>query len=104
MKNVSNLTKLAELRVKLVDIRISDRFLAGQLPNQLTSLKRLTLSEYRCFDPNPFDGLAWCRAIAAVFPALEELYLNNSAQQRVEAIGAHVHVLGLKKCQLNYRL
>ena len=110
LENLSNLHNLEEFTIAF-PIFIKPEFMAKRAsspkPFQLTSLKRLVLKETK---PNgalqqnylPFDGLAWCRTIHAVFPNLEELSIRTLTQDRLNAIQAHVHLWCLRKCSLDY--
>jgi len=108
--NLSNLHELEALTIYF-PIDIKPQFMANRVstpnPFQLTTVKRLDLThtpivQYDMPSP-PIDGLAWCRAIHAVFPNLEELSLRALNEDSLNAIQAHVHLLRLKKCSLVYR-
>ena len=86
-------------------IDIKPQFMAKRAstpnPFQLTSVSRLYLTNVPkglfAMPSPPIDGLAWCRAIHAVFPNLEELSLEAITEDCFNAIHAHVHLLCLKK-------
>ena len=106
LENLSNLRKLEELVISF-PIDIKPQFMtkraSTQNPLQLTSVKRLVLRdtfEALVTDLPPIDGLTWCRAIHSVFPELEELSVRALTEDRLNAIQAHVRLLGPTKCSL----
>ena len=95
---------MIELYIFNVEITVKQATLAycKMAHNQLASLTRLFLvhkPEEEEVEGSvqktqvDFDGLVWCQAIGAIFPSLEELYIQNAPSDRVSAIEAHLDVL-----------